>query len=250
MSVWTVLLLSLLPGAGNFAGGMLAEFGTVTGRIVNRALHAAAGIVIAIVAVELMPEALKSLSGWWVAAAFGAGGVAYVLVEMAIERWQSGGEGDRTRMWMIYVAVAVDLTADGLMLGSGAAVSSSMAIVLAAGQVLADVPEGYASVANFRDKGLSRGRRILLSASFMLFCVGAALLSYLLLRDAGEGLKMAALSFVAGLLTVAAVEDMIEEAHEAEADTRQSILAFVGGFVLFTLVSVGLETVVAQGPAG
>ena len=250
MSVWTVLLLSLLPGAGNFAGGMLAEFGTVTGRIVNRALHAAAGIVIAIVAVELMPEALKSLSGWWVAAAFGAGGVAYVLVEMAIERWQSGGEGDRTRMWMIYVAVAVDLTADGLMLGSGAAVSSSMAIVLAAGQVLADVPEGYASVANFRDKGLSRGRRILLSASFMLFCVGAALLSYLLLRDAGEGPKMAALSFVAGLLTVAAVEDMIEEAHEAEADTRQSILAFVGGFVLFTLVSVGLETVVAQGPAG
>lgn len=247
MSLWTVLLLSLLPGAGNFAGGMLAEFGKTTGRLLNWALHAASGIVIAIVAVELMPEALDSLAGWWVAASFGAGGVAYILIETVIDKLQSGSEGDRTSMWMIYVAVAVDLTSDGLMLGSGAAVSTSMAIILAAGQVLADVPEGYASMANFREKGLPRGRRILLSASFILFCVGSALLSYLLLRGAGGGPKMAALSFVAGLLTVAAVEDMLEEAHEAESDSRRSVLAFVGGFVLFTLVSVGLETVVSRG---
>ncbi|MEQ9213437.1 MAG: peptidoglycan-binding protein [Marinovum algicola] len=250
MSLWFVLFLSLLPGAGNFAGGMIAEFGKTTDRLLNWALHAASGIVIAIVAVELMPEALKSLAGWWIAAAFGAGGVTYVLVEMGIEKLQSGGEGDGTGMWMIYVAVAVDLTSDGLMLGSGAAVSSSMAIVLAAGQVLADVPEGYASIANFRNKGLPRDRRILLSASFILFCVGAALLSYLLLRGADEGPKMAALCFVAGLLTVAAVEDMLEEAHEANSDNRRSVLAFVGGFVLFTLVSVGLETVAGQGQSG
>lgn len=71
MSLWEVLLLSLLPGAGNFAGGMLAEFGKTSDRLLNWALHAASGIVIAIVAVELLPEALKSLAGWWIAAAFG-----------------------------------------------------------------------------------------------------------------------------------------------------------------------------------
>lgn len=244
MSLWTVLLLSLLPGLGNFAGGMLAEFGKTSDRLLNWALHAASGIVIAIVAVELIPEALDTLAGWWIAAAFGAGGVAYILVEAGVEKLQSRGGDDRTSMWMIYVAVAVDLTSDGLMLGSGAAVSTGLAIVLAAGQVLADVPEGYASVANFRDKGLSRGRRILLSASFIFFCTGAALVSYLLLRGAGDAPKMAALTFVAGLLTVAAVEDMLEEAHDAKGDTRTSVLAFIGGFVLFTLVSVGLETVV------
>lgn len=41
---------------------------------------------------------------------------------------------------------------------------------------------------------------------------------------------MAALTFVAGLLTVAAVEDMLEEAHDARRDTRTSVLAFVAGF--------------------
>ena len=244
MNLWTVLLLSLFPGLGNFAGGMLAESGKTSGRLLNWALHAASGIVIAIVAVELIPEALDTLAGWWIAAAFGAGGVAYILVEAGVEKLQSGSGDDRTSMWMIYVAVAVDLTSDGLMLGSGAAVSTELAIVLAAGQVLADLPEGYASLANFRDKGLPRGRRIQLSASFILFCTGAALLSYLLLREAGDAPKMAALTFVAGLLIVAAVEDMLGEAHDARRDTRSSVLAFVGGFVLFTLVSVGLKTIV------
>lgn len=48
------------------------------------------------------------------------------------------------------------------------------------------------------------------------------------------------LVFTAGLLTVAAVEDMIVEAHETAEDTCGSVLAFVGGFVVFTLVSAGL----------
>lgn len=46
-----------------FSGGILAEFGKITGRLLNWALHAAAGIVIAIVAPEFLPEAIGSLSG-------------------------------------------------------------------------------------------------------------------------------------------------------------------------------------------
>lgn len=250
MSVWYVLLLSLLPGAGNFVGGMAAEYWRPTPRLLNWALHAASGIVVAIVAVELMPAAIGTLSGWWIAAAFAAGSIAYALVQKVVERrQQSVGSGGRSGMWMIYIAVAVDLTSDGLMLGSGAAVSSGLALVLAAGQVLADVPEGYATVANFREKGVPRGRRMLLSLSFFIYVIGAALLSFFLLSNSPESLKMVALVFVAGLLVVAAVEDMLEEAHDAHDDTKTSVLAFAGGFALFTLVSAGLEAAVGKGGA-
>lgn len=247
MPLWQVLLLSLLPGIGNFAGGMAAEFFSASPRLLNLALHAASGIVIAIVAVELIPEALPALGGWWIAVAFAAGGTSYVGIESLLQRLQRGSEGgssERVGIWMIYVAVAVDLASDGLMLGAGSAVSPSMAIVLAAGQVLADVPEGYATVANFRDKDVARPRRIWLATSFFIYVIGGALLSYFLLRDASEGLKMAALVFVAGLLTVAAAEEMLQEAHDALKDNRRSVLAFIGGFALFTLVSAGLETAV------
>jgi len=246
-SIWMVLLLSLLPGAGNFLGAMAAELRKPSPRFLNWALHAASGIVIAIVAVELMPNALGKLAGWWVALAFALGGMAYIALEASVDRFQGNEDGgERSRMWMIYAAVAVVLTSDGLLIGTGAAVSSSLALVLAAGQVLADVPEGYATVANFRDKGVPRPKRLLFTASFFLYVVGSAMASYYLLRNAPEEMKMAGLVFVAGLLTVAAVEDMLEEAHEAYRDSRRSVLAFIGGFTLFTLVSAGLGAVAGR----
>ena len=250
--IWLVIGLALLPGLGNLAGGMVAEFSRSTPRLLNLALHAASGIVIGVVAIELMPEALENLAGWWIAAAFAAGGGAYVGAETLIESMNSSksGGGSSSSMWMIYVAVAVDLSGDGLMIGSGSAVATSLAVVLAAGQVLADFPEGYSVVANLRENDVPRKRRILVSLSFPLYCLGAALLAWFLLRSAPDAAKYVALSFVAGLLAVAAVEDMLEEAHEAAADTRISTLAFVGGFALFALVSAGLGTILGNGSDG
>lgn len=179
-SYWLVMGLALLPALGNFGGGLLAEFFPTNQRIVSKALHAAAGIVIAVVATELMPEAMEKLSPWWAAAAFGAGGVAYVLISMAVDKLQSQGGGSTGKtaggsssgMWMIYIAVSIDLASDGLMIGSGSAVSASMALVLATGQVLADIPEGYATIANMKQNRVPRSRRMLLSASFAIPVVG------------------------------------------------------------------------------
>ena len=145
---------------------------------------------------------------------------------------------------MIYIAVAIDLASDGLALGAGSAVSTSLALVLASGQILADVPEGYASIATFRSNGVPRPRRLLLSTSFVSFCTAGAVLAHFGLRQAPESIQKAALVVVAGLLTLAAVEDILDEAHDSKEDSKRSLLAFLFGFVLFTLVSVGLKSVV------
>lgn len=50
-----VLGFTLMPALGNFAGGVLAELFNVSKRTLTLALHLAAGIVIAVVAVELIP---------------------------------------------------------------------------------------------------------------------------------------------------------------------------------------------------
>jgi ZIP family zinc transporter len=244
-SIWQVLGLALLPALGNFAGGLLAERFPVSKRQLNRALHAAAGIVLAVVAVELMPEALAQVSAWVVALGFGLGSLAYVILESVVEKAQCSGGSKRNRnmgTWMIFIAVSIDLFSDGLMIGTGSSISPAMALTLALGQVMADVPEGYATIANMKDKGIPRGKRLLLSASFALPVLIAATLAYYLLRDQSAVWKMAALTFTAGLLTVAAVEDMLSEAHESSEDNRNSVLAFTGGFVLFVLVSAGLES--------
>jgi ZIP family zinc transporter len=179
-----------------------------------------------------------------VAAAFGLGGLVYVAISMVVDKLQASSEnkgaGSSRGMWMVYIAVSIDLASDGLMIGTGSAVSSTMALALALGQVLADIPEGYATIANMKDKGVPRARRILLSASFAIPVVGMASIAYFFLKGQSEIWQMSALAFVAGLLALAAVEDMISEAHESKEDSKWSLLLFTGGFVLFVLVSAGV----------
>ena len=236
-----VLGLALLPAAGNFGGGVLAEWLRPSQKTLNRTLHAASGIILAVVAVEVMPEALQGAPAWLLAIAFLAGGGTYLLVETGIERWQAGkSSGAGAGAWMVYVAVATDLVGDGLLIGAGSAVSSSLAIALALGQVLADIPEGFAVIANFREKGIGRAKRLLISASFVVPVVAAAVLAYFGLRGQGETVKMAALVFVAGLYMLAAIEDMLREAHESAEDSRWSAISLLAGFAMFLLVSGGL----------
>lgn len=233
-----IVLLALLPAAGNFVGGVIAELWKPSARILSLALHAATGIVLAIVALELLPRGVEAGSHVLVAVSFAAGTLAYLLLQWLVKKLTSGqGEEGSGRMWMIYIAVATDLASDGIMIGTGAAISIELALVLGLGQVLADVPEGYAAIANFRDKNIARGTRLLLSASFTIPVVGGAVLSYSLLRQSSPTVQAGILVMVAGLLTMAAVEDILKEAHESKADTSFSLAALAGGFVLFTLLT-------------
>jgi len=234
----TVLGLATLPALGNFAGGVYAEWLRPSKKTLNHALHAATGIILAVVAVEVMPAALAGAPAWLLALAFMGGGGVYLLVESIVKRWQESKQaGAGAGAWMVYVAVATDLVGDGLLIGTGSAVSSQMALILALGQILADIPEGFATIANFRDKGVGRTKRLLISASFILPVVGAAALAYFALRGRSEVLKMAGLVFVAGLYMLAAMEDMMREAHESAEDSRWSALSLLAGFAIFLVIS-------------
>ncbi len=237
----TVLLLAVFPALANFSGGLLAESLRPSRKYLNRALHGATGIILAVVAAEVMPRALQQAPAWLLTLAFLSGGIAHLFLETGVKRWQESKKtGAGTGTWMVYVAVSTDLIGDGLLIGTGTAVSFHLALLVTAAQVLADLPEGFAVIANFRDKGVKRINRLLLSASFVLPAVGAAVCAYFILQETSKQLKMAALVFVAGLYVLAAVEDMLREAHDSAEDTRWSALSFLAGFALFLLISVGL----------
>lgn len=235
MELWQVIVLALLPFAGNFGGGMLAEAIKTTERRVSIALHGAAGIVFAVIAVELMPRVLENTKPWIVVLGFCIGGVLSIVLKQVVKRVQAQ-RGGKAGPWMIYIAVSTDLFTDGLLIGTGSAVSFSLALLLAVAQVLADIPEGFASIANFRSQRIPRGTRILLSLGFAIPILVAAIGSYWLLRDASSAWQMGILSVATGMLVVLAVEDIVPEAHESE-DFPLATGAVIAGFALFTLIS-------------
>lgn len=196
-------------------------------------MHAAAGIVIAIAAIEVFPEALDSLSSWTVGVAFAIGGLGYLGAQVLVDKRTDGSN----RVWMIFLAVATDLFGDGLLIGAGAAVSADLGITLAIGQIMANVPEGFASLSTFRTNDTPRTTRLWVTATFVVPAVVAAVIGFLVLRSRPEAWQYSALTAAAGLYTVAAFEDIIQEAHEATQDSRRSTIALIAGFTLFVFTS-------------
>lgn len=115
-------------------------------------------------------------------------------------------------------------------------------MLLALGQVPPDVPEGYATMANFRNAGTPRRRRLFLSAAFAMPIFLGATIGYWGMRGQPELYQLMLLTFTAGVLTTLVVEELVPEAHEAleEAERRLAPLFFVGGFAIFALISAYL----------
>ena len=229
-----------LPALGNFAGGIAAELFYISDRVLSLALHAALGILIAVIGLELMPEALAVDQPWLPVLAFVAGGGCFMVADRAIHvvgRRFGGGDGGP---WLVFFAVSVDLFSDGLMIGTSAVVGSTLALMLALGQVSADFPEGFATTAGFKRKGLPRGRRLLISAAFVVPIFLGTTIGFWAVRGASELAQLSLLAFTAGLLLSVAVEEIGPQAHEKEP--RTSPLALVGGFALFALISAYVDT--------
>lgn len=234
-----VLALAALPALGNFAGGVAAELFRVSERTLSRALHLAAGIVLAVVGLELMPRALDSAIPWVPILAFAAGGFAFIGLERAIGfiRGRMGGDGQATGPLAIYSGVAIDLFSDGVMIGTATLLDPRLGLLLALGQVPADLPEGFAAVATLRRAGTPRGVRLMMSLAFAVPIIVGAALGYFALREAPELVTLSVLALTGGVLTSVVVEEMISEAHEGET-SRLDPVFLTGGFALFALISV------------
>ncbi|WP_454062459.1 hypothetical protein [Candidatus Nitrospira salsa] len=88
--------------------------------------------------------------------------------------------------------------------------------------------------ANFKSQKFTRSRRLWLGASLVIPCVAAATIGFWLLKDAADIWKFSTLAFTAGILSLAAAEDMMKEAHEASEDVPWSAACFIAGFALLS----------------
>ena len=234
------LAYAAMPAIGNFGGGLLAEAVPVSRRTLSLALHAAAGIVLAVVGLELLPRAFAAGTPILPIAAFVAGGGFYLAVDIAIDRvvaLRGGGSGGP---WAIWFGVAMDLFSDGIMIGAGSLVSPGLGFLLALGQVPADIPEGFAAIATFRDRGVARLHRIGLSAAFTIPILLGTTVGFWLVRGQPEIVQLSLLAFTGGVLTTVVVEEIVPEAH-ANGEARLATIVFVTGFALFAVLSAYLS---------
>lgn len=223
-------------------GALIAEWKRPPAWLTGGALHAAAGVAAAVVAIELMPRAVANAEMWLLAIGFVAGAGASILLVRATE-WarQQFVDTDRSSgPWAVYGAVSADLLVDGLTTGAGAAVSTGLGLLLALSQVAANVPGGFAVTAQLRRTSAERAQRLKMAALYPVTPVLGGVVGYLVLRGASEQVLGVALASFSGLLLLATVEDIVPQADKPGAPRRISSPAFALGFVALMLASAYL----------
>jgi ZIP family zinc transporter len=188
-----------------------------------------------------MPEALAADPPWAPIVAFFSGGAVFIALDrlVGIVRKRMGGTEEQSGALAIFGGVSMDLFSDGVMIGTGTVLNPSLGLLLALGQMPADVPEGFAAVASLRSAGIARKQRVAMVAAFLIPVFSGAALGYLALRNAPEVLTLSVLAMTGGALTAVVVEEMVEQAHEG--DTSQlGPLFLTAGFALFAAISVYL----------
>lgn len=190
-----------------------------------------------------MPSALAVEQAWIPLCAFVTGGLAFILMDKLMdlikERF-SGSDSTTGSAWGIYFGVAIDLFSDGIMIGSGSTVAISLGLLLALGQIPADIPEGFATIATFKRKGVSKKLRYFLAIGFVVPIFLGATIGYWAVRDSPEIVQLSLLAFTAGILVTVAIEEMITEAHEKPDSTYASFF-LTAGFALFAFIAVYME---------
>lgn len=234
-----VIGYALLPALGNLAGAALAETLRSPEWVVGAALHGAAGIAIALVSVDLMPRILDHVPMWVIVLCFLAGAAFSLLLWFGIRLLRRPGGGARSGALMVYVAIAADLLSDGMVTGAGSAVSSGLGVMIAATQLVANVPGGFAATTNLRESVPAR-RRWLLNLGLFLPVVASASAGFWLLRDQSALIKNAALALVAGVLLLAIIEDMLPEGDRPRPPRWISTLCFAFGFAGLSLATAYL----------
>lgn len=79
-----VVVVSLLPAGGSIMGSLLAESLRTPPWLIGTALHAAAGVAMAVVSVDLMPRILAATPPWLLVTAFLCGAVFSALL---VQEW-------------------------------------------------------------------------------------------------------------------------------------------------------------------
>lgn len=235
-----VLGISLLAAGLTYLGVPAAERLDVPQRVVSAALQFAAGIITALVAITLMPPAIRSGPYILAVLAFFVGGVLYVLLEHVSKRAQASGAGGGGAVSTgLYVGIVVDLFIDGVVIGVGATLTLLTGLVMAIGLALSTAPLAFVTIATAKKQGVDPLQRRNLGWLLMVALIAGALLGFLVFQNQPIGLRMVLVALASGFLITTVAQGIIPEANRDGEPGFAGVL-YIGGLSLYALMSLAL----------
>lgn len=228
------LLIMAIPAFVALAGGALAAVWKPSHALRSLIQHFAAGVILAALAVELLPEigrehATKTV----VLGAFAAGSLFMYGIKLWTEHLEKSA-APGSAMGLL-VATFVDVATDGFIIGAGFAAGGSTGLVLALGL---SVELLFLGLAVTSDR-ISGWRIVAVTAALGATVLATAVLGAWLLAGATPGVLAGTLSFSAAALLYLVTEELLMEAHEVEERPISTLVLFGGFFTFWAIQLLG-----------
>lgn len=229
------LLLMSIPAVVALGGGVLAVLWQPGREARSLIQHFAAGVVLAALAVELLPEIEREHApGLVLVGAFAVGSLFMYGLKVWTQRLEHGEGSTLAGVSSgLLLATFLDVAMDGFIIGAGFAAGGSTGPILALGLSVELLFLGLALASD-----AARGWRIVgLSGGLGLTVFLFALLGSWFLAGASHALIGGVLAFSAAALLYLLTEELLMEAHEVPERPRSTLVLF-GGFLVFWAIQL------------
>ena len=227
-------LIMLIPALVAVAGGFLSLVWHPSHQMRSLIQHFAAGVVLAALAVELLPEIGREHAQPWVLiAAFAAGSLFMFGMKLLTDKLEAGshaaGQEAKTALPIgLLVATLIDIATDGFIIGAGFASGGETGLILALGLSVELLFLGLALMSDALRGWKMIALTCLLGVEVFVFAV----LGKWLLAGVSHDVLGAVLAASAAALLYLVTEELLMEAHEVE-EKNYAVLVLFAGFLTF-----------------
>lgn len=230
-----ILPYVLIAAGAGVLGGVLPSFWAPRVQARSAIQHFAAGVVIAAVATDLIPEVEKTGKPAGVLAGFAAGGVFMIGLKWVVLKFEEREKKKHQLPVGLAAAAAVDTLIDGALISagfsSGQQLGSLLAIALAMELFFLTLSVG----SEFHKSKSNAWRGIAATTGIAVLLLIGAFVSFLLFRDLSKPTLAIVLSFGAAALIYLIAEELLVEAIEAEESLLSTATLFAGFLVLLAI---------------
>ena len=234
MTLHNLVLISI-PAVVALGGGFLAALWQPSQQQRSLIQHFAAGVVLAVLAVELLPEiGREHVPGPVLIGAFALGSLFMYGLKLWTEHLEHQDQvaGIRTGIGRgLLLATFIDVAVDGFIIGAGFASGGETGPILAIGLSVELLFLGLALTSD----QVSGRQIILVAAGLGMTVLLCAVLGNLLLAGASHALIGAALAFSAAALLYLVTEELLMEAHVVKEKPVATLVLFAGFLTFWSI---------------
>lgn len=223
-----------IPAIVASLGGILAVYWNPSHQARSLIQHFAAGVVLAALAVEVLPEIGREHAPAWVLImSFTIGGIMMYIMKLWSMRLEEKTEhlGDNAFNYGLIAATFIDVAVDGFIIGAGFAAGGNTGVILALGLSVELLFLGLSLVSNT----IKGWRVVFMSVALAGVVLGGSVLGNYLLSGASPSLISAILAFGVAALLYLVTDELLVEAHAIEEKPSSTLWLFAGFLVFWSI---------------